>query len=231
MGAVAPREVALEAQDLPTDLLSAAVAEARGVPLDSSTWPRGSAASPVASPKRRGFSDPHAPPEQPQPIAEGRSTAAAGVEPKPPRRARQRAADGQGEGIAEAKARSGSENRQRKHVARIRLDDAELAKLEERSRAAGLTVGAYLRACALETAGVRAKPRATIDREVLARVNADLNRVGNNVNQIAHALNIGLDSPHSVAAAMADLRGVLAVIRRAAGYPERSAERADVLQR
>jgi hypothetical protein len=128
---------------------------------------------------------------------------------------------------ADAKRRSGSEKRQRKHVARIRLDDAELAKLEERSRAAGLTMGAYLRACALETAGVRAKPRAPVDRELLARTNADLNRVGNNVNQIAHALNIGLDAPHPVAATMGELRGVLSTIRRAAGYPDRSPEGGD----
>ncbi len=116
------------------------------------------------------------------------------------------------------KPRSGSEKRQRKHVARIRLDDAEFEKLDDRARASGLSIGAYLRACAIETAGVRAKPRPSVDRELLARANADLNRVGNNINQIAHALNSGRDPPLVLAEAMDELRGALTAIRRAAGY-------------
>lgn len=114
--------------------------------------------------------------------------------------------------------RHGSEKRQRQHVARLRLDDAEQAKLEERASASGLSTGAYLRAAALGGAGVRAKPRASVDRQLLARANADLNRVGNNINQIAHALNAGRDMPHGLAEAMTDLRGVLSALRRAAGY-------------
>ena len=39
--------------------------------------------------------------------------------------------------------------RKRRHVIGVRLDDAELAQLETRAREAGLTVGAYIRACAL----------------------------------------------------------------------------------
>jgi hypothetical protein len=114
--------------------------------------------------------------------------------------------------------RRGSEKRQRHHVARLRLDDDEHAKLEERASASGLSTGAYLRAAALGRAGVRAKPRASVDRQLLARANADLNRVGNNINQIAHALNAGRDPPHHLAEAMTDLRGVLSALRRAAGY-------------
>jgi hypothetical protein len=100
----------------------------------------------------------------------------------------------------------------------MRLDDAEQAKLEERASASGLSTGAYLRAAALGGAGVRARPRASVDRQLLARANADLNRVGNNINQIAHALNAGRDMPHHLAEAMAELRGVLSALRRAAGY-------------
>jgi len=121
-------------------------------------------------------------------------------------------------GEAKARPRSGSETRQRGNVARIRLDDSEQAKLEELASAAGLSIGAYLRACGLKSAGVRAKPRPSVDRELLARANADLNRVGNNINQIARALNTGLDPPHVLGVAMAELREALAAIRRAAGY-------------
>jgi hypothetical protein len=116
------------------------------------------------------------------------------------------------------KPRSGSEARQRKHVRATRLDDDEVADLEARASETGLTVGAFLRACALETAGPRARRRAPVDRELLAQTNADLNRVGNNVNQIAYALNSGKEPPSHVGATMDELRGVLAVIRRALGY-------------
>jgi hypothetical protein len=119
---------------------------------------------------------------------------------------------------AASSSRRGSEKRQRRHVARLRLDDAEQTKLEERASASGLSTGAYLRAAALGGAGVRARPRASVDRQLLARANADLNRVGNNINQIAHALNAGRDAPHVLVEAMADLRGALSALRRAAGY-------------
>jgi hypothetical protein len=62
----------------------------------------------------------------------------------------------------------------------IRLEPAEMDKLEELASASGLAVGAYLRACGLKSAGVRAKPRPSVDRELLARTNGDLNRVSNN---------------------------------------------------
>jgi hypothetical protein len=100
----------------------------------------------------------------------------------------------------------------------MRLDDDERAKLAERADASGLAVGAFLRACALETAGPRSRRSAPVDRELLAQTNADLNRVGNNVNQIAYVLNSGHEPPSYVAEAMSDLRGVLAAIRRALGY-------------
>jgi hypothetical protein len=118
-----------------------------------------------------------------------------------------------------ARARSGSETRKRQHVVRMRLDGDELASLETRAGATGLTVGALLRACALETAGLRARRRAPVDRELLALTNAALNRVGNNVNQIAHALNSGADAPPDVIAhTMSELRATLTTLRRALGY-------------
>ena len=161
--------------------------------LDSSTWPREGVAFPVASPSSRERKRPRAPPKR---TAGRREIIASDA----------------------ARTRSGSEKRQRLHVAQLRLDDAEQAKLDERASASGLSTGAYLRAAALGGAGVRAKPRASVDRLLLARANADLNRVGNNINQIAHAMNAGRDPPHVLAEAMTDLRDVLSALRRAAGY-------------
>jgi hypothetical protein len=117
------------------------------------------------------------------------------------------------------KARSGSEQRKRQHVVRMRLDDDELVQIEARAGNSGLTVGAFLRACALETAGPRARRRAPVDRELLAHTNADLNRVGNNLNQIARALNRGqADAPSVIEAATDELRHVLVKLRQALGY-------------
>jgi hypothetical protein len=53
----------------------------------------------------------------------------------------------------------------------------------------------------------------------LARANADLNRVGNLLNQIARALNMDKDVVRrEIAEAIAELRATLADIRRALGY-------------
>jgi hypothetical protein len=114
---------------------------------------------------------------------------------------------------------SGSETRQRNHAVRVRLDDTERAQLETRAGARGLSLAAFMRACSLETAGPRARRRPPVDVDLLARTNADLNRVGNNVNQIAYHLNSG-EAPEAVAvvAAMQELRGTLTVLRQALGY-------------
>jgi len=201
-------------------------------PPDSSTWPREGAASPVATPTGKGPSGPRAPPKKtPSRGKRGQAGAAkraqkkqaAKAAPAPSsaavlRRAAAATPRGAATGEGRARPRSGSENRQRIHVARIRLDDAEAVILEELASASGLAIGAYLRACGLKSVGVRAKPRPSVDRELLARANADLNRVGNNINQIARAFNSGLDLPFNLAEAMTDLRGALTAIRRAAGY-------------
>jgi len=180
---------------------------------DGLTWPRGGSTSPVASPTGRGLKSPRAPPKK---LAKGKHTTPPAATVR--RAAAIKRAAEMTTGAGRAKPRSGSENRQRKHVKRTRLDDAENAQFEELASASGLAVGAYLRACGLKSAGVRAKPRPSVDRELLARASADLYRVHNNINQIAKALHIGLDTPHPVAQAMQELRATLAVIRRAAGY-------------
>jgi hypothetical protein len=87
------------------------------------------------------------------------------------------------------KVTSGSATRQRRNLEQFRTDDAERAELHARAQASGLTFGAYLRACGVGDAGPRARHRAPVDREALAQATAALNRVGNNQNQIARALN------------------------------------------
>jgi hypothetical protein len=120
--------------------------------------------------------------------------------------------------------------RQRQHVLPLRADDTERAEMEARASASGLSLGAYLRACALGDAGPRARRRPPVEREQLGRANAEINRVGNNLNQIARALNeAALEDPgelayqlreldQSIVATLTELSVTLAAIRGALGY-------------
>ena len=122
-------------------------------------------------------------------------------------------------------------NRKRQRVVRFRLDDAESEALEARASASGLAVGAYLRACGLGDAGPRARRRTPVDRALLAQTNAELNRVGGNINQVARTLNIAaLDEDGSelarriaeidplLMASLGELSVTLTVLRGALGH-------------
>lgn len=90
-----------------------------------------------------------------------------------------------------AASRRGSENRQRCAPVSVRCLPEERAALELKAREAGLTLASYLRASGLGTPGPRAKRRPPVNAEALARATAALNKVGSNLNQIAHVLNAG----------------------------------------
>lgn len=80
--------------------------------------------------------------------------------------------------------------RRRTHVKRCRFDDAELAEFEARARASGLSEGAYNRQCTIGDAGPRAKRSPpTFDGKLVARLNAELNHIGSNLNQVTRGLN------------------------------------------
>lgn len=87
---------------------------------------------------------------------------------------------------------SGSEKRQRNNKTDVRWDDAEYAALTEKAQQTGLSVNAYIRACALGTSGPRAQRAPHVNAVVLAGATAALNKAGNNLNQIAHAFNAAL---------------------------------------
>lgn len=117
------------------------------------------------------------------------------------------------------KIRHGSERRQRRNTVHVRFDDDELAQLEQRADDTGLSFAAYLRMRALDNPGPRAGRRVSVDRQALARANGDLNRVGNNLNQIAHALNSRGDPPEAadIEVMRIELLATLTEIRRAFG--------------
>lgn len=102
----------------------------------------------------------------------------------------------------------------RPHRAILRLTTDERTTLEARATAAGLSVASYLRTAALGTSGPRARRRPTIDREALMTATAELNRVGNNLNQLARAIHQGRDADE-LAETLAELRATASAIREA----------------
>jgi hypothetical protein len=92
-------------------------------------------------------------------------------------------------GIAGKTARKKSEKRQRGKLKAIRFLDEEFNTAAAKASAAGMSFGAYVRAAATGDAGPRAQRRMPVDAELLRRLLGEHGRVGNNMNQIAFALN------------------------------------------
>jgi hypothetical protein len=90
-----------------------------------------------------------------------------------------------------------SDRRQRTDVIFARVTPEEKAAIVTRADRAGLASAAFLRAAALGEAGPRAHRRRPVEHRALVQALAALNRVGNNLNQIARSLNAGqeIDQP------------------------------------
>jgi hypothetical protein len=112
----------------------------------------------------------------------------------------------------------GSETRQRNLAITIRLSETEHRMLHGRAHMSGLSMGGYLRKAALGKAGPRSKRPPAAERDELRRLKGELGRVGNNLNQIAHALNTGTaPAPGELETALAELAAVHESVRRALG--------------
>jgi hypothetical protein len=119
--------------------------------------------------------------------------------------------------------RSGSQKRQRHHSLQIALSNDELAKVEEQAQACGLSRSSYGRAAILGTPGPRARRSPPIDAKAMGRATAALNKIGSNVNQIAHVLNAGgsLGMAREYLSTLAVIREAAKAIREAAGRKDR----------
>lgn len=119
--------------------------------------------------------------------------------------------------------RSGSEKRQRGSPISVRFLPEECAALREKARDTGLSVASFIRASVLGTPGPRARRSPPFNAEALGRATAALNKVGSNVNQIAHVANAG--NFHRVAeecfATLAEVRAAAAKMREIAGRKDR----------
>ena len=89
------------------------------------------------------------------------------------------------------KVKSGSQKRRMSRSVKVALTESERKALEAKAANAGLSLSAFGRACLLGEAGPRARRAPCVNRALLAEAVAALNRVGNNLNQVAHHMNAG----------------------------------------
>jgi len=74
-------------------------------------------------------------------------------------------------------------------VRTVRFSPAEDAAVEEKARNSALSFGSFLRASALGNPGPRSRRSPPLNAELLAYAVAQLNRAGNNLNQLMRTLN------------------------------------------
>ena len=119
------------------------------------------------------------------------------------------------------KKQHGSQKRQMEKTVAARLTPSEYAAIAEKSASAGLSLSAYARACLLGDPGLRAKRAPPLNRVALGEAIAALNRVGNNLNQIAHHLNAGGHPDRAaIAASNGKLDACLSAISKTLGRAE-----------
>jgi hypothetical protein len=122
--------------------------------------------------------------------------------------------------------RSGSEKRQRSRMFTVRLSPQEAATVRQKAQAHGQTIGALLRSSLLH---VRLHP-SRIDLQAVARLLAQLGKIGSNINQIAHHLNAGRPGDRiegSLEEALRDLGELRIVCLQALGKEPRRGQHDD----
>lgn len=98
--------------------------------------------------------------------------------------------------LSHAPKASGSDKRLKQRIVNFRATKEEYAAVEDGARNAGLTIGSYIRQTMLAAPKTRTRRVARADVAALAKLIAELNRIGGNINQIARAANGG-EQPES----------------------------------
>jgi hypothetical protein len=112
----------------------------------------------------------------------------------------------------------GSEKRRRTAHITIRLTPDERAAIDESAQRAGLTAGSHARSILLGAPTPRQVRRPPVERRELAQLLGEVGRVGNNLNQIARALNSGAEPDDgALSEALAGLQPVRDAILAALG--------------
>ena len=85
----------------------------------------------------------------------------------------------------------GSNKRKRNKFVIARLSDDEHAAISALADKSGLSPGAMVRQTLLHIAPHTSMRRPSVDTKLLAKVLAELGKIGSNINQIAYHLNAG----------------------------------------
>lgn len=92
---------------------------------------------------------------------------------------------------------------------RVRMTAAERASLDARAAQAGLPVSEFARRA---IAGAKVVSPANDRAAIPPMLITELGRVGNNLNQIAHAAHLGRELRHMANATLAEIRALVASI-------------------
>ena|SRR5205823_14493702 len=93
--------------------------------------------------------------------------------------------------LSHAPRKSGSGNRQRQRVRTLRLSAREDAESVANAEAAGLSVSAFIRKRAVSLKETRSRRRPSVELAGLAKLLAQVNRVGGDIQQLLKRLNSG----------------------------------------
>jgi hypothetical protein len=85
--------------------------------------------------------------------------------------------------------RSGSQKRQRQSQVKVGLLTEERAVLKEKATAAGVSLASFMRVCALNESGPRARRAPTIEIAAMRDCTAALQAVARPLERVAHAEN------------------------------------------
>jgi Bacterial mobilisation protein (MobC)/HicB family len=117
--------------------------------------------------------------------------------------------------------RSGSEKRRMSHTVHVRLSPASHARLSARADAERITLAAWLRKLADDAPVSRQSRKPAPDRALLIRWLAATGHIGGNINQLAHAANVGgFEAVRRglLEQAIQDVAEIRAMLMKALGY-------------
>jgi hypothetical protein len=114
---------------------------------------------------------------------------------------------------------SGSESRRKGRIVNFRATAEEYATVERAAQNAGLTLGSYIRETMLTAPETQRRRSARADVAMLAKLIAELNRIGGNINQIARAVNKGEQPERTwLGDALTMLLYTMKIVRAAMGF-------------
>ena len=123
---------------------------------------------------------------------------------------------------AEEQGRKRSERRQKGKVLSVRVSPAEHQVVEAHAEREGLSIGSFVRSRILEKPTTRAIRRPPVEVQTLSILQASLNKVGSNLNQIARAINSGdRFTIDDIQTALKEHRQILAAIIETLGRQSR----------